>query len=54
MLAVASLASAADNTPPEGFTALFNGNNLSGWYGWGTQDPADLWKMTPEERDAYK
>ena len=41
-------------TPPEGFTALFNGTNLSGWYGWGTQDPADLWKMTPEERDAYK
>jgi 3-keto-disaccharide hydrolase len=24
---------AADNTPPEGFTALFNGKDLSGWKG---------------------
>ena len=54
MLAAATLAGAADNTPPEGFTALFNGKDLSGWYGWGTQDPTDLWKMTPEERTAYK
>ncbi len=54
MLAAATLAGAADNTPPEGFTALFNGKDLSGWYGWGTQDPTDLWKMTPEEQAAYK
>ena len=54
-LATASLGLAAENnTPPEGFTALFNGKDLSGWYGWGTQDPTDLWKMTPEERAAYK
>lgn len=46
--------SAANTTPPKGFTALFNGENLSGWYGWGTQDPTDLVKMTPEERAAYK
>jgi hypothetical protein len=26
-------AHAADNTPPEGFTALFNGKDLSGWKG---------------------
>ena len=45
---------AENNVPPAGFTALWNGKDLSGWYGWGTQDPADLWKMTPEERDAYK
>lgn len=27
------LKNAADNTPPEGFTALFNGTDLSGWKG---------------------
>lgn len=55
LAAVAAPALAADhNTPPPGFTALFNGKDLSGWYGWSTQDPADLWNMTPEERAAYK
>jgi len=33
---------AENNAPPSGFTALFNGKDLSGWYGWGTQDPTDL------------
>jgi hypothetical protein len=47
-------ASAENNVPPEGFTPLFNGKDLSGWYGWGTQDPTDLWKMTPEEKAVYK
>jgi hypothetical protein len=47
-------ASAENNVPPEGFTPLFNGKDLSGWYGWGTQDPADLWKMTTEEKAEYK
>ncbi len=47
-------ASAENNVPPEGFTPLFNGKDLSGWYGWGTQDPTDLWKMTPEEKAEYK
>jgi hypothetical protein len=47
-------ASAENNAPPEGFTPLFNGKDLSGWYGWGTQDPADLWKMTAEEKAEYK
>jgi hypothetical protein len=50
----AGLAVADNNTPPPGFTALFNGSDLSGWYGWGTQDPTDLWKMSPEEKAAYK
>ncbi|MSR52735.1 MAG: DUF1080 domain-containing protein [Gemmataceae bacterium] len=30
---LAAPALAADNTPPEGFTALFNGKDLSGWQG---------------------
>lgn len=41
-------------SPPEGFTALFNGSDLSGWYGWGTRDPQELWDMTPEQQAEYK
>ena len=51
---LASIASAANNTPPEGFKALFNGKDLSGWYGWGTKDPTELSKMTPAELAEYK
>jgi hypothetical protein len=51
---LASIASAANNTPPEGFKALFNGKDLSGWYGWGTKDPTELSKMTPAELADYK
>ncbi len=47
-------AAAADPAPPEGFKALFNGKDLSGWYGWSTKDPTELWNMTPEERADYK
>src|SRR5688500_12821323 len=55
LLALAALpAFAENNTPPAGFTALFNGKDLSGWYGWGTKDPTELAKMTPVERAAYK
>ena len=32
-LGTADLSPAADNTPPEGFVALFNGKDLSGWKG---------------------
>lgn len=54
-LATASLGLAAENNmPPKGFTALFNGKDLSGWYGWGTQDPTDLGKMTREQQAEYK
>ena len=45
---------AENNVPPPGFTALFNGKDLSGWYGWGTQDPTDLAKMSEAERAEYK
>jgi 3-keto-disaccharide hydrolase len=33
VLAMAGAVGAADNTPPEGFTALFNGKDLTGWKG---------------------
>ena len=39
---------AADNTPPEGFAALFNGKDLTGWKGL-VADPPKRAKMTPEE-----
>ncbi|MSU66298.1 MAG: DUF1080 domain-containing protein [Opitutus sp.] len=54
MFAAASLAAAAENAPPTGFTALFNGHDLSGWYGWSTKDPSELWKMTPAQLADYK
>ena len=47
-------AAAEQNVPPAGFTPLFNGRDLSGWYGWGTRDPGDLARMTPEQRADYK
>ena len=45
---------AQQNPPPSGFTSLFNGSDLTGWYGWSTRDPNDLWKMNEEEQLKYK
>ena len=39
---------------PKGFTPLFNGKDLSGWFGRSTDDPRKLWKMSPEELEAHK
>ena len=41
---------AADNTPPEGFRALFNGKDFAGWHGMGHFDPNKLAAMTDAER----
>ncbi|MGA2033307.1 MAG: DUF1080 domain-containing protein [Thermoguttaceae bacterium] len=38
----------ADNTPPPGFVALFNGKDLTGWKGL-VADPPTRAKMTPEQ-----
>ncbi|MCX6858334.1 MAG: DUF1080 domain-containing protein, partial [Verrucomicrobia bacterium] len=54
LTSLTGFASADSNVPPEGFTALFNGSDLSGWYGWSTKDPTELWKMTPEQLAEYK
>ncbi len=51
---VVTSAFAENNVPPAGFTALFNGKDLAGWYGWGTKDPTELWKMSPEQLADYK
>ena len=32
----------ADPQPPAGFRALFNGKDLSGWYGWNPHSSAKL------------
>ncbi len=43
-----------ENLPPPGFTALFNGKDLSGFYGWGTRDPGEFRAMSSAEQAAYK
>ena len=40
---------AAEPNPPKGFRALFNGKDLSGWYGW---DPHKSAKLTDEKKEA--
>lgn len=44
-------AAAAPVDPPEGFRALFNGENLEGWHGLGHFDPRQLEAMSAEERE---
>ena len=42
-----------DNQPPQGYRALFNGKDLSGWRGMGHFDPYKLAAMSDEDRDAF-
>ena len=41
-------------TPPKGFASLFNGKDLTGWFGHATKDPRTLWEMSSEELEAHK
>ena len=41
------------NVPPEGYRALFNGKDLTGWRGMGTDNPYQLAAKTEEERAAF-
>ena len=50
LVAAATAVSAAP--PPAGFTALFNGKDLSGWRGGDTFDHRELLAMSPEARAA--
>ena len=46
---------AAENTPPPGFRALFDGESLSGWHGMKRDvNPYDLDAMTSEEFKEYR
>jgi len=42
------------NLAPDGFVALFNGKDLSGWFGHGTKDPRSLWAMSKKELAAHQ
>ncbi len=48
LFAIAAL-SAADQVIPPGFTALFDGRSLEGWWGAGTEDPRKYLAMAPED-----
>jgi hypothetical protein len=52
LLAVAAPAWAAEPKPPEGFTLLFNGKDLSGWHGMPHFDPYKLAAMSETDRKA--
>jgi hypothetical protein len=49
---LASGAVAKTAQPPKGFTALFNGKDLSGWWGLSTENPAKWMALAPEELEA--
>src|SRR4051812_42769617 len=51
-LALAVPARAADPKPLEGFTALFNGNDLAGWHGMPHFDPYKLAALSEADRKA--
>jgi hypothetical protein len=54
VLLLATLAHAQDRpaTPPEGFVALFNGKDLTGWHGMPHFEPRELAAMSDQERKA--
>ncbi|HEY5312622.1 MAG TPA: DUF1080 domain-containing protein, partial [Pirellulales bacterium] len=49
LLVTTTTVSAAENEPPAGFTALFNGQDLSGWYGL-NGNPEKIAAMPEDER----
>jgi hypothetical protein len=49
-LLFASVALTAAPTPPEGFTALYNGKDLTGWRGGDTADHRAYLALSPEKR----
>lgn len=54
VLLVSTSTWAADNAPPAGFKALFNGTDFTGWHGMGHFDPYKLADMTDAERAAKR
>ena len=49
LLVAGALSAAENNQPPKGFTALFNGKDLAGWWGLGTEDPKKWRALSPED-----
>src|SRR5438067_547437 len=55
LLGLANLDSpAAEPTPPSGFRAIFNGKDLTGWYGLGHFDPRRREAIADEKREQNK
>jgi hypothetical protein len=48
-LACLSTAESAENTPPKGFTPLFNGTDLRGWWGADTDNPSLYLALPPAD-----
>lgn len=42
-----------DNSPPTGFTALFNGNDFDDWTGGATRDPREIAALDSKKRAAW-
>ena len=49
LLMLPAVVRAAEVKPPEGFRAIFNGEDLSGWHGWNPHSSA---KLTGEKKEA--
>lgn len=54
VLGLAGSSYGADNEPPSGFVALFNGKDLEGWWGYDTKDPRKFQAMSEEEQQAAR
>jgi Domain of Unknown Function (DUF1080) len=50
LLAISAVVQADEPKPPKGFTALFNGKDLTGWHGMPHFDPYKLAAMSEDER----
>ncbi len=53
-LGLAGISAGAENEPPAGFVALFNGKDLTGWYGYDTKDPRKFQEMSAEDQAAAR
>lgn len=49
MVVTSAVSAQAELTPPKGFTALFNGKDLTGWYGL-NEDPRKGWALSEEDQ----
>ena len=53
-LGLSGFSQGADNEPPAGFVALFNGKDLAGWHGYDTKDPRKFQEMSAEDQQAAR
>lgn len=56
VLAICSVSNiaTASNRPPDGFRALFNGEDLTGWWGAATEDPREWMALPADELNAKR